>query len=177
LKQYRKLAKQLRIDETGASAVELAIMLPVLMLFSFSILEFSVAIGRYLQVNEAARSGARVAAIQPAIANLDSLQAVPAVCSGSSSSVSCNGYSVNSSSSFSAVVAEIQRIVPDISSDQVEVSYSSSGTGFSTTADGSAPLVTVRIIGYEHQLLLQNLTPGINSIQFPDFATSRITSY
>lgn len=163
-------------DETGVSAVELAIMLPLLVLFTFGILEFALAMGAYLQINEATRAAARTAVIQPAVADLSSLDSTPANCTSNGSSVNCGSYSVASSSAYSAILAEAQRVRPDITAEQLQVSYSSSGTGHSSTADGSAPLVTIRIIGYEHELLLQGLV-GISTIAFPDFATSRIKNY
>lgn len=162
--------------QAGASAIEFAFVAPVLILFTFGILEFALAMGDYLRASEALRAAARVAAIQPAIADLSGLDGTPATCSNSGS-VSCSGFSVDSASSFSAILSEAQRILPDISASQLSVTYSSSGVGFSTTASGTAPMVTVRLSNYEHDLILQNLIPGVSTIAFPDFATSRIISY
>lgn len=175
-KPYKPAFTRLLRDTAGVSSVELAIMLPLLVLFTFGILEFALAMGAYLQINEATRAAARTAVIQPAVADLSSLDSTPATCTSSGSSVSCGSYSVASSAAYSAILAEVQRVRPDITAEQLEVSYSASGTGYSSTADGTAPLVTIRIIGYEHSLILQNLV-GISTIAFPDFATSRIKNY
>lgn len=56
------LRRQLRLDD-GASAVEFALVLPVLVLFLFGIIEFGLAFGRAQGMEAAAREGARLAAI------------------------------------------------------------------------------------------------------------------
>lgn len=162
--------------QNGNSTIEFAVLAPVLMLFTFGILEFALAMSDYLRASEALRAATRVAAIQPAIADLDTLDDAAVICSNGGS-ISCGGYSINSANSFDAIFAEAQRILPDITEDQLSVTYSSSGVGISTTAGGTAPLVTVRLSNYEHELIAQNLIPGVTAISFPDFATSRLISY
>jgi Flp pilus assembly protein TadG len=53
-----------RADEAGAAAVELAIILPVLLLILLGILEFGREYSKYLVLQGAAREGARVAAVR-----------------------------------------------------------------------------------------------------------------
>lgn len=170
------ILRRLAQAQAGASAIEFAFVAPVLITFTFGILEFALAMGDYLRASEALRAATRVAAIQPAIADLSSLDETPATCSNSGS-VSCSGFSINNAGSFSAILTEAQRILPDITASQLSVTYSSSGAGYSTTADGTAPMVTVRLSNYEHDLILQGLIPGVNTISFPDFSTSRIINY
>lgn len=50
-------------NEKGASAVEFAIILPVLVLILFGIFEFGRAYRDYLAITHAAREGARLAAV------------------------------------------------------------------------------------------------------------------
>ncbi len=50
-------------NERGASTVELAIILPVLILILFGIFEFGLAYRDYLAITHAAREGARLAAV------------------------------------------------------------------------------------------------------------------
>jgi Flp pilus assembly protein TadG len=50
-------------DESGAAAVEFAIVLPVLLLLVFGIIEFGLLFNRYITVTHAAREGVRVAAL------------------------------------------------------------------------------------------------------------------
>ncbi|MHB0977403.1 MAG: TadE/TadG family type IV pilus assembly protein [Candidatus Aquicultorales bacterium] len=50
-------------DAKGASSVEFAILMPVLILILFGIVEFGLAYRDYLSITHAAREGARLAAV------------------------------------------------------------------------------------------------------------------
>jgi len=49
--------------DSGASAIEFAIILPVLVMLIFGIVEFGIAFNNYLAITHAAREGARIAAV------------------------------------------------------------------------------------------------------------------
>jgi len=51
------------INEKGASAVEFALLLPVLVMIVFGIFEFGIAYNNYIALTHAAREGARLAAV------------------------------------------------------------------------------------------------------------------
>jgi len=51
------------IRERGASAVEFAILLPVLVILIFGIVEFAIAFNNYITITHAAREGVRKAAV------------------------------------------------------------------------------------------------------------------
>lgn len=53
----------IRQDQHGASAVEFAIVLPILVLFLFGIIQFGLAFARTQGMEAAAREGARLASI------------------------------------------------------------------------------------------------------------------
>jgi Flp pilus assembly pilin Flp len=55
--------KNKRVDEKGASAVEFAIILPILVILIFGIVEFAIAFNNYITITHAAREGARKAAV------------------------------------------------------------------------------------------------------------------
>ena len=57
------LHKKLR-SESGASAVEFALLLPVLMLILFGIIEFGLALHRQAVLTNASREGARLGIVQ-----------------------------------------------------------------------------------------------------------------
>ncbi|MBU2598175.1 MAG: pilus assembly protein [Actinobacteria bacterium] len=57
--------KSIRIikNEKGASAVEFAIILPILIMLVFGIFQFGIAYNNYITITHAAREGARRAAV------------------------------------------------------------------------------------------------------------------
>ena len=60
-------------DQRGAAAVEMAIVLPILILLVFGIIEWSIYFNRLQGLQAAAREGARVAALpQSTQANIQS---------------------------------------------------------------------------------------------------------
>ncbi|MHB0976559.1 MAG: TadE/TadG family type IV pilus assembly protein [Candidatus Aquicultorales bacterium] len=56
--------KQINGDESGASAVEFAVVLPVLVVLVFGILYFGLIFNNYLVLTHAAREGVRQASLQ-----------------------------------------------------------------------------------------------------------------
>jgi hypothetical protein len=58
-------ARNRQRDEDGVVAVELALVLPVLVMLLFGILQFGIAFNRLQGVHAAAREGARVGAVTP----------------------------------------------------------------------------------------------------------------
>ena len=62
--------KSIRIikNEKGASAVEFALILPILIMLVFGIFQFGIAYNNYIALTHAAREGARLAAV-----NMDEL--------------------------------------------------------------------------------------------------------
>lgn len=57
------MLKKLKKDNKGQALVELALILPVLLLLIFGIIEFGRVFGTYLMVTHGAREGARAAAV------------------------------------------------------------------------------------------------------------------
>jgi hypothetical protein len=50
-------------NQRGASAVEFAILLPIIVMLFFAIFEFGIAFNNYIALTHAAREGARLAAV------------------------------------------------------------------------------------------------------------------
>jgi len=50
-------------NERGASAVEFALILPILVMLVFGIFQFGIAYNNYIAITHAAREGARLAAV------------------------------------------------------------------------------------------------------------------
>ena len=55
--------KKIFKSEKGASAVEFALILPILIILIFGIFEFAIAFNNYMTITHAAREGARRAAV------------------------------------------------------------------------------------------------------------------
>jgi len=70
--------KRIRIikNEKGASAVEFAIILPILIMLIFGIFQFGIAYNNYITITHAAREGARRAAVDLDISNLSPLKQI-----------------------------------------------------------------------------------------------------
>ena len=186
------MIRRLRLDRSGASAVEFALVLPLLLLFIFGIIDA----GRYLwEVNKAEKAtqvGARMAVVtnivSPAIAatnyvgvsGLTQGDLVPASALGtvtcSRTSCSCtgtcpSGYATTSTAAFDLIVTRMQKMKRDIVAANVRVTYRGSGLGYAGDPNGMdiSPLVTVTLTGMTFKpavgLMLRN-------VSLPDFRTT-----
>jgi Flp pilus assembly protein TadG len=59
----RRTARARRPGDSGAAAVEFALLLPVLLLVTFGIIDFGRALNAQVTITQAAREGARLAAL------------------------------------------------------------------------------------------------------------------
>lgn len=57
--------------DRGAAAVEMALVLPLLILFTFGIIDFSRVFNAEIQISQAAREGARMAALAGSVTGFD----------------------------------------------------------------------------------------------------------
>jgi Flp pilus assembly protein TadG len=103
--------------EKGAVAVEMAIVLPLLLLILLGIIEFGRALNVQVSLTQAAREGARYAAIHHGEPGFDvqatALAAAPAL-SGLSVSVTDNASSCSSGSSGSNVQVQTRVALPSL---------------------------------------------------------------
>lgn len=165
-----------RADD-GAAAIGFGLLLPVLILICLSILEFSLIVFDYHRASEATRRAARNVSISTPIPNPADLTVGGSVtCSATGTSVSCSGAAAQTPETFNAMIAEMQLILPAIGASNVEVVYSDIGLGDVTTPGGIIPLVTVRLVGLQHPLLMLKGFSGFGtSITYPSFATNQIS--
>ena len=163
------------VGERGAAAVEFAMIAPILVLITFAILEFSLVLFEQHRATEATRRGARQAVIAEAIADLSTLSPVtPVTCKSVSGTIDCGGITVNSTTTFDTILANMQAILPDITPDHVKVTYSDSGLG-AAESGGIKPFVTVSLVDYRHKFFTFGAIPGMPSeITLPDFAATEI---
>lgn len=164
--------RSLRLDRTGASAVEFAMVLPLLILFLFGIIDG----GRYLwEVNQAEKAtqvGARVAVVTNVISTglgtqsyvgiggLTQGDPIPASALGTitctRTACTCTGacpstYAAADSAAFDTIVTRMAYMKRDITANSVRISYRGSGLGFAGDPNGMeiAPLVTVELNGVQ----------------------------
>ena len=186
------MIRRLRLDRSGASAAEFALVLPLLLLLLFGILDA----GRFLwdvnQAEKATQYGARTAVVtdvvSPAlvtasyvgVSGLTQGDVIPAsalspvICSRSSCTCSgtCpTGYATTNTTAFDFIVTRMQAMKPDITAANVRVTYRGSGRGYAGDPNGMevSPLVTVELTGVQFKPTAGLL---LASITLPAFATT-----
>ena len=155
------------IDQSGASAAEFAMVLPLLLILIF----LSIDGGRYLynvnRIEKAAQFGARFAVVTNPVASdlvgknfvgqtVDGVKltqgdripadALPAF---TCTRTTCTGGHTADSDAFDLILARMKLIMPELRSSDVTVGYEGSGLGFAGDPSGMqiAPFVTVTISG------------------------------
>ena len=170
-------AKKFRKNQEGATIIEFALLAPILFMLTLGTLDFMLGFLDYLRMNDAVRQAARVAFIEDPVADISTLDSTNASCAYIDDQVNCGSYPVSSAQGFNNILAAAQAKFPKIEAENLVVTYSESGVGTSSTAGGTVPIVTVSISGYQHQLILANLIPGVSHFAFPSFSTSRMKPY
>ena len=185
------LLHRLATDQTGSSAAEFAMTLPVLMILLFLCIDG----GRYIydsnRIEKATQFGARFAVVtNPVASDLASIDYVGQTVDGvtltqgdripadalttfSCNSTSCTGGHTFSNAAFQAILFRMQQIMPDLQASNVTISYSGSGLGYAGNPDPNSPqispLVTVQVIGMKWKpisgFMLLNAT-------YPSFRTT-----
>lgn len=170
-------ARRLWRDDRGEAMVSFGLMLPVLVALTFGVLEFSLITFDFHRAAEAARRGARAAAIGDAVTSVAGLSAGAAVSCTSSGGVATCGGSGGSQANFDAVVAGMQQILPAIEPANVRITYEHSGIGDPATPGGILPMVTVELVGVEHKYLVLQAIPGIGaSFVYPPFTSNYLAA-
>ncbi len=176
-------------DADGAYQIEFAITMPVLIVLSIGLLEFSLISFEFQKASEATRRAARYVIIGndiPNTANLLAVDEAPVItCTSTGGEVSCDGASPYGAASggtypaananFQAMFALMQEIKTDLQEENVVVTYESTKVGDVDNAGGIIPLVTVTIVDLEHTLVTGRII-GIETMDFPDFKTSILGS-
>ena len=159
-------------DRDGATMVEFAFLIPVMLAFSFGIIDLTLFLFDYHRAGEATRQGTRTATIVPSIIDVDDLNpGDKATCTSSAGAVTCGVYATPDSASFANVVARMQVIQPDVAEDNVVINYTLSDVGDVATPGGALPLVTVSLVNMPHELTMLKALPGMpTAIQMPTFS-------
>ena len=161
-----RLGLILRSDD-GASAVEFALVLPLLLLLLFGIIDA----GRYMwdinRAEKAAQMGVRTAVVTNFVSSavdvdyvgqcatpLQAGDPIPAscftqiTCSRTGANATCTSGTANTTA-FNAVLTRIQAFMPEVQAANLQIIYSPSGLGYAGDPNGpdAAPLVTIRLSG------------------------------
>ncbi|MBF0353922.1 MAG: pilus assembly protein [Alphaproteobacteria bacterium] len=162
--------------QKGATAVEFALIAPLLIFFSAGLLDFSLILFDFHRYSEVTRRGAREAIIQAPIASLDALPATPVICNGDlEGSVTCTGAAVVSVESFTSILSEMKKMAPEVTGDKVQVRYVDSGL---SASDGIVTAsVTVSLQNITTKFTTLTFIPGFPStFIFPSFASTRVAA-
>lgn len=159
------LTRRLALDQHGSSAVEFAMVLPLLIILMF----VAVDGGRYIyesnRIEKATQFGARFAVVtDPVATDLVSTEYVGQVVDGVTltqgdripadalSKITCTstdcgkGHTYNATA-FTNIVNRMKLIMPEVKPSNVTVTYNGSGLGFAGDPSGMqiSPLVTVTV--------------------------------
>ena len=175
----RNRAWRIAGDRSGTTAVAMAVALPVLLAVAMAAVEFSLVVLDYHRAGEATRRGARLAAILPPVANLDSLKTGGTVtCGAVNGAASCTGGGIAAAGTLDDMLSEMTAALPTINPAEVKLTYSASGLGSDETPGGIMPLVEVSLSGTRHDFaVLGRLVPGLgDGLDLPAFSTSMLAS-
>lgn len=160
----------------GSALISFAFAVPILLGLGCATLEFGLVAFDYHRAGEAARRGARLAAIMLPVADTSGLTAGSSItCDSDGTTVTCNGTSALRPATFDAVLTAMRNIFPDLTAANVEIEYAASGIGTAGTPAGVLPMVTVQLRNVEHSYLMLTFVPGMPSkLLFPTFTTTQI---
>lgn len=193
-------------DRSGSSAVEFAIVLPLLLVFLLGLIDAGRWLWTYNRAEKATQMGARFAVvtdpISPGISTsylgvggLTQGDIIPAsafgkiTCTGSGSGASvtatctcttapCPALGTASSTSFNNILQRMQLFLPELSASNVAVEYSSSGLGYAGDPYGRdlSPIVTVKIGGPATALSFTPITSFLLTTMSMPTSTTSLTA-
>ncbi len=144
--EIRKFLK----NREGATAVEFAFVMPVLLLLSFGIIEFCVVFFEYHKANEATRIIARnLSRVAPLVNEATLTAANTYTCTVAT----CGG--------IDGVIADAQTIIPSLTSADVEISYEVTDLGNIGYSVGFKPLIVVKLTDLQYDFIILGAFPGV----------------
>lgn len=179
-------------DQSGSSAAEFGLILPLLLLFLLGIIDAGRFLWEFNRAEKATQAGARFAVVSDPVApglitadyvgvgGLTQGDIIPASAFGKVTCTStactctsspCPSLGTRDSTAFGRMVTRIQAMKPEVQGTNVRIVYEGSGLGYAGDPNGMdiSPLVTVELTGLKFRFLS---TLGLGIINMPDFRTS-----
>lgn len=186
------MMRALRLDRSGASAAEFALVLPLLILLLFGIIDGGRFLWEANKAEKATQFGARTAIVTDVVpaglANenyvgvngltqgdvIPASELDPIVCTqadGCECTGECPADFAADPGAFDQIVDRMKLMKPDIDASNVIVTYRGSGLGFAGDPTGMdiAPLVTVELTGVKFNPLVLF---GMVAFDLPTFRTT-----
>ena len=164
-------------DQKGEAAVSFALVLPVLLVVSFGILEFALAMMDRQQAAEGLRRMSRAVAITMTADDLANIESdATTTCTYSNLNVSCNnGSSITSWTKLIAGFQSAQDIFPTLTASNVVLIFEPTGLAPDDADVGTMALVTVQFQNLEY---VARVFPFYNNmiekILFPTLSNSLV---
>lgn len=186
------MTRRLRLDHSGSSAAEFALVLPLLILFLFGIIDGGRFLWETNKAEKATQVGARMAVVTDVISTglgtqnyvgVGGLTQGDPIPAGAISTITCTetactctgscptGFATADTTSFDRIVQRMSNMKPDIDASNVTIQYRGSGLGYAGDPNGMdpAPLVTVELNGVQFRpLILFNAV----ALTLPAFTTT-----
>ena len=186
------MMRRLRLDRSGASAVEFALVLPLLLLLLFGIIDAGRFLWEINKAEKATQAGARVAVVTdplpPGLAaanyvgvgGLTQGDLIPTsalglvTCTNTACTCTtspCPTLGTFNSAAFSTIFTRMRNMKRDIAASNVQITYRGSGLGYAGDPNGMeiAPLVTVQLTGLQFRPAVGLM---LRSVTLPDFRTT-----
>jgi hypothetical protein len=162
--------------QTGATMIEFSLTLPAFLIVVFAIMEVCLLVMDFSRANEITRELARIAIVHDPVCDIF----VP----GSGCTLSCPSTAIvtvalpsNCSSGNTTtgclMMNSARRHLPNISADQIELTYACSNAGSPNRPD-LLPLVTVAVRNLEHNSIFPDFLGIAPTINIPGFSVTRI---
>lgn len=168
-------------DRSGATLVEYTLIFALLMVLTFGLIEFGVALYQYNAAEKATAIGARYVATRgPVFTGLPdcgvATTAAPGTtcdnvagssgwtrtCNASAPAAGCQAAVLN------ALVARMQQFAPEVGAQNVQVVLRGAALGF--VGRGSpVPMMTVRLTGMTYDFIAMDDLIGLGSLTMPSF--------
>ena len=187
------MIRALSLNRSGASAAEFALVLPLLILLLLGMLDAARFMWEINRVEKATQMGARMAVVTKPVSTglethdylgggLTQGDIIPRSALGvitcGRNSCTCTGScpsnsTVANADAFDLIFARMQLMKPDISADEVTVSYRGSGLGYAGDPHGMdiSPLITVELSDVEFRPVTLLFAGGLE-FDLPTFRTT-----